>query len=74
MNKSRRSARCRVNNSVIFDGRAIGSEEFLSQMIEVLGITIDIHPKGRLRKRKLNYRKIGCAWVQVANTTLHFGN
>jgi len=31
----------------------MGSEEFLNQMIETLGITIiDRRPKGRLRKRE----------------------
>ena len=28
----------------------MGSEEFLNRMFEVLGITIDRHPKGRPRK------------------------
>jgi hypothetical protein len=28
----------------------MGSEEFLKQMVEALGIIIDRHPKGRLRK------------------------
>jgi len=39
-----------VNNSVIFSGKPIGSEEFLNQMAEALGITIDGRPKGRTRK------------------------
>ena len=39
-------------------------------MVEVLGITVDRHPKGRLRKRKLNYRKIGCAWMKKQGTVL----
>ena len=39
---------CQVNNSVIFSGKPIGSEEFLNRMIETLGITIDRRPKGRL--------------------------
>jgi hypothetical protein len=26
-----------INNSVIFSGKPIGSEEFLNQMVEVLG-------------------------------------
>ncbi len=30
----------------------MGSEEFLNQMVEALGITIDKGPKGRLRKRE----------------------
>jgi len=41
-----------VNNSVAFCGKPIGSEEFLNQMVEVLGIIIDRRPKGRLRKIK----------------------
>jgi len=41
---------CQVNNSVTFSGKPIGSEEFLDKMVEVLGITIDRHPKGRPRK------------------------
>jgi len=41
---------CQVNNSVTFRGKPIGSEEFLNQMVEVLGITVDRRPKGRLRK------------------------
>jgi len=43
---------CQVNNSVTFSGKAIGSEEFLSQMVETLGIIIDRRPKGRPRKRE----------------------
>ena len=39
-----------VNNSVTFSGKSIGSEEFLNQMVEALGITIDRRPKGRPRK------------------------
>jgi hypothetical protein len=39
-----------VNNSLIFSGKPIGSEEFLNQMVEALGITIDRRPKGRPRK------------------------
>ena len=39
-----------VNNSLIFSGKRIGSEEFLNQMVEALGITIDRRPKGRPRK------------------------
>jgi len=31
---------CQVNNSVNFSGKPIGSEEFLNQMGEALGITI----------------------------------
>ena len=37
-----------LNNSVTFIGKSMGSEEFLIQMVETLGITIiDRHPKGR---------------------------
>ena len=39
-----------VNNSVTFGGQPIESEEFLIQMVEALGITIDRHPKGRPRQ------------------------
>jgi len=39
-----------ANNSVTFSGKLIVSEEFLNQMVEVLGINIDRRPKGRLRK------------------------
>ena len=41
-----------VNNSVTFNGKFMGAEEFLNQMIETLGITIDRRPKGRPRKKK----------------------
>ena len=37
------------NNSVIFNVKPIGSEEFLNQTVEVLGITIESRPKGRSR-------------------------
>jgi len=40
-----------VNNLVIFSGKPMGSGEFLNQMVEALGITIDRHPKGRPRKK-----------------------
>jgi len=39
-----------VNNSVTFSEKPIGSEEFLKQMVEALGIIIDRCPKGRPRK------------------------
>ena len=39
-----------VNNSVTFRGQPIGSEEFLNQMVEALGIIVDRRPKGRPRK------------------------
>jgi len=41
-----------VNNSVAFSGKPIGSEKFLNQMVETLGIIIDRRPKGRPRKRE----------------------
>ena len=40
------------NNSVIFSGKHIEPREFLNQMVEALGITIDIHPKRKPRKRE----------------------
>ena len=33
-------------------GKLIGSEEFLNQIVEALGIIIDRRPKGRPRKWK----------------------
>ena len=39
-----------VNNSVIFSGKPMGFEEFLTQIVEVLGITIDRRPEGSPRK------------------------
>ena len=39
-----------VNNSETFNGKPIGSEKFLNQMVEALGIIVDIRPKGRPRK------------------------
>ena len=41
-----------LNNSVTFGGKPMGSEEFLIQMVEALGIIIDRCPKGRPRKRE----------------------
>ncbi len=35
-----------VNNSAIFSGKLIESEEFLNQMVEDLDIIIDRRPKG----------------------------
>jgi len=35
---------------VTFSGKPIGSEEFLNQIVEALGIIIDGCPKGRPRK------------------------
>jgi len=53
-----------VNNSVTFSGKPIGFEEFLNQMVEVLGITIiDRFPNGRLcKKEKSTIEKIGCPY------------
>ena len=39
-----------LNNSVIFSREPIGSEQFLNQMVEALGIIIDKYPKGRPHK------------------------
>ena len=44
---------CQVNSSVNFSGKPKGSEEFLSRMVEALGIIIDRHSKGRPRKREI---------------------
>jgi len=41
---------CQVNNSVAFSRKPMGSEEFINQMVETLGIIIDRRPKGRPRK------------------------
>ena len=41
-----------VNNSATFSGKPIRSEEFLSQMVKVLGIVMDKRPKGIPRKRE----------------------
>ena len=38
------------NNSVLFNGKPIGSEKFLNRMVEALDIIIDRRPKGRPRK------------------------
>jgi len=43
---------CQFNNSEPFSGKPVGSEEFLNQMVEALGIIIDRCPKGRPRKRE----------------------
>jgi len=40
-----------LNNSVTFSGKPIESEEFLNQMIEVLGIIIDRRSKERHKKK-----------------------
>ena len=41
---------CQVNNSVTFSAKPMGSEGFLNQMVEALGIITDRPPKGRPRK------------------------
>jgi hypothetical protein len=41
---------CQINNSVAFSGKPMGSEEFLNQMVEALGIIIDRRPKEKLVK------------------------
>ena len=41
---------CQVNNSVTFSGKPMGSEEFLVQMVETLGIIIDRRLKGKPSK------------------------
>ena len=41
---------CRVNNSLTFSVKPIGSEEFLNRMVEILAITVDRCPKERPRK------------------------
>jgi len=40
-----------LNNPVTFSGKPTRSEEFLNQMVETLGNTIDRRPKRRLRRR-----------------------
>lgn len=50
--------RYRFNNSVTFREKPIGTEEFLNQVVEVLGIIIDRRPKGGLPKGKA--KPIGC--------------
>jgi hypothetical protein len=41
---------CQDNILVTFSKKPMGSEEFLNRIVEVLGITIDRHPKGRPRR------------------------
>ncbi len=41
---------CQANNSVTFSRQPKVSEEFLNQIVEVLGINIDRRPEGRPRK------------------------
>ena len=38
---------CHDNISLTFKGKPIGSEEFLNQIVEALGIIVDRRPKGR---------------------------
>jgi len=41
----------RINNSITFNRKPIGFDEFLNRMVEASGITIeDRHPKGKPRK------------------------
>lgn len=42
-----------LNNSVTFREKPIGTEEFLNQMVEALGIAIDRCSKGRPCKREI---------------------
>ena len=57
-----------VNNLVIFSGKPIGSEEFLNQMVEALGITKDRHPKGRPRKMEnKTIEKIGHVSILISS-------
>ncbi|MCJ7650208.1 MAG: hypothetical protein MUP85_16490 [Candidatus Lokiarchaeota archaeon] len=42
---------CQVNNSVTFSGKTIKSDDFLIQIVETLGIAVDICPKRRSRKK-----------------------
>ena len=39
-----------VNNSVTFNGKSMGSEEFFNQRGKTLGITVDRRPNGRPHK------------------------
>ena len=41
---------CQINNSVTFSVKHIGTEEFLNQMVDFLGIIINRRPKGKFRK------------------------
>ena len=50
-----------IINSVTFSGKPVGSEGFLNQMVEALGIIIDRRPKGRPHKMEsYTIEKIGC--------------
>ncbi len=40
-----------VNNKLTFNKKPIGSEEFLNQIVEVLGISVDRRPKERPKKK-----------------------
>ena len=53
-----------LNDSVIFSGKPIVSEELFNQIVEVLGIIIDMRPKGRPRKMEsYTIEKIGCVFI-----------
>jgi len=55
-----------LNNSVTFSRKPIGSEEFLHQIVEALGITIDRRLKGRPRKIKSEtIEKIVCIPILI---------
>jgi hypothetical protein len=50
-----------VNNSVAFNGKPAVSDEFLNQMVEALGITIDRHPKRKPHEMESSsIEKVGC--------------
>jgi len=53
-----------LNNSDTFSGKPIGPEEFLNQIVEVLGIIIGKCPKERLCKGgSKTIEKIGCVYL-----------
>jgi len=55
---------------VTFSGIFVVSGEFFNQIVEALGITVDRHPKERLRKRgNQTIKKIGC--VPILNDNYH---
>ena len=52
---------CQLNNSVTFSEQPLKLEEFLKQVVETLGITIDRYLKERPFKRENQIiEKIGC--------------
>ncbi len=57
-----------VYNSVTFSTKPIGPEEYLSQMVEALGIIIDRCPKRRTCKREnQTIEKIECVSIFQLN-------